>query len=106
MKQYGSNFATEFTKKQISVIYSKAKSGELNVEKWFMSELYELADYYGHDYNRSVARQEANVKEIFDSVFGGKTEEAQKLIDSCANNWFSKFSFKNQNKCDRNVFVK
>lgn len=32
MKRYGSNKTTEFTKKQISVIYSKAKSEELKVE--------------------------------------------------------------------------
>ena len=42
MKVYGTYFATEFTKKQINVIYGKAKNGELKVEKWFIRDLYEL----------------------------------------------------------------
>ena len=35
-----------------------------------------------------------------------EAKAAQKLIDSCADDWFSKFSFKNQKNCDRSVFVK
>ena len=46
MKNYGANKATEFSKKQISVIYGMAKRVELKVEKWVMSDLYDLADYY------------------------------------------------------------
>lgn len=34
MKNYGAMKATEFTRKQIGVIYSKAKKGELKIEKW------------------------------------------------------------------------
>lgn len=33
MRNYGANKATEFTKKQIGVIYRMAKNGELKVEK-------------------------------------------------------------------------
>lgn len=54
MKQYGLMKATEFTKKQVNVIFAKAKHGELKVEKWFISELYTLADYYNYDDNRSA----------------------------------------------------
>ena len=69
MKEYGANKATEFSKKQISVIYSKAKNGELKVEKWYMSRLYDLAEYYGYDYNRSVEFEERSILKIIESVF-------------------------------------
>ena len=81
MKEYGFNKATEFTKKQIGVIYYKAKSGELKVEKWFMSFLYDLADYYGTDSNRLVEERESEVLKILDNVFSNKIDEAQELIN-------------------------
>lgn len=105
MKQYGFYKATDITKKQISVIYGKAKSGALKVEKWFMSDLYNLADYYGHDYNRSVESDEFEVKTILEAVFENDLEKAQKLIDKTADKWYSLYSKKNQAKCDRAVFV-
>ena len=105
MKQYGANKSTEFTGKQINVIFAKAKSGALKVEKWFMSELYVLADYYGYDDNRSVEESERQVFEILEAVFSNDTELAQKLIDETAEKWFNSYSFKNRKKCDRQVFV-
>ena len=39
MRNYGANKATEFTKKQINVIFAKAKAGELKVESWIMKKL-------------------------------------------------------------------
>ncbi len=36
MIQYGANKATEFSKKQIGVIFGMAKRGELKVEKFIM----------------------------------------------------------------------
>ena len=38
MKQYGANKATEFTKKQIGVIFANAKSGNLKIENWVIKD--------------------------------------------------------------------
>nr|DAI55022.1 MAG TPA: hypothetical protein [Caudoviricetes sp.] len=105
MKQYGFNKATEFSKSQISVVYGKAKRGEIKVEKWFISELYNLADYFGYDDNHSVEQSEREVKEILKAVFENDNEEAQMLINETADKWFSLYGKKTQAKCDRTVFV-
>jgi hypothetical protein len=39
MKQYGYQKATEFSKGQISVIYGKAKRGELKVELFLLTTM-------------------------------------------------------------------
>lgn len=101
MKQYGAHKATEFSKKQINVIFAKAKKGDLKVEKWYMSELYNLADYYGYDDSKSVEFDEAWVLRILEAVFSGDNEEAQKLIDSTTENWFNRYSLKAQAGKDR-----
>lgn len=106
MKQYGFYKSTEFTAKQISVVYYKAKNGELKVEKWFMQELYNLADYYGYDDNRSVEVVEAKIKKILEAVFSKDMQKAQELINCVANDMFESFGRKNQAKCDRTLFVK
>lgn len=106
MKQYGFNKSTEFTKKQINVIWAKAKNGELTVEKWFMSDLYHLADYYGYDDNRSVEWQEREVMDILNAVFANNNELAQKLITRTTDYWFNSYSSKYQALCDRTVFVR
>lgn len=80
MKQYGAMKATEFTKKQISVVYAKAKKGELKVEKWIMSEMYDLADFYNYD-NGSVEFSERIILCILRAVFAGDNEAAQANID-------------------------
>lgn len=105
MKQYGAMKATEFSKKQISVIYGKAKAGQLKVEKWFMSELYNLADYYGYDDNRTVEFSEMEVKEILNAVFANNNDDAQALINYCTEKWFNAYGKKTQAKCDRTLFV-
>lgn len=105
MKQYGSCKATEFTKKQINVVYGKAKSGDLKVEKWFINELYNLADYYGYDDNRTVECDERVVKEILKAVFENDNEKAQTLINETADDWYESYGRKTQAKCDRTVFV-
>lgn len=81
MKQYGFNKATEFTKKQIGVIYANAKNGNLKVEKWVISEFYNLADYYGYDSNRSIEQSESYIMRILKAIFEKDLEYAQKLID-------------------------
>lgn len=105
MKQYGYNKATKFTAKQISVIYGKAKAGVLKVEKWFIKELYDLANYYGMDSNRSVETHEREVKSILALVFSGDFETAQNFINEMQDSWFNLKGRKEQAKCDRNAFV-
>jgi hypothetical protein len=82
MRQYGAMKATEFTKKQIGVIYSMNKQGILTVEADKMNEFYKLADYYGYDDNRSVERAEQNILRILEAVFTKDIEKAQKLINA------------------------
>lgn len=60
MRRYGMNQATEFSKKQISVIYGKAKAGQLKIEKWLISRFYDLADFYGIDWNRGIEKDISN----------------------------------------------
>ncbi len=81
MKEYGAMKATEFSKKQIGVIYANAKNGNLKVEKWIMFKLYDLADYYGYDDNASVEYDERSVLLILDDVFAGRMAEAQERIN-------------------------
>lgn len=103
MKQYGANKATEFTRKQIGVIYSKAKAGELKVEKWVMQELYNLADYYGYDDSKSVEKMEKEILNILESVFAEELAEAQEKINNYTEKNFSLLGNKAKEKADRNL---
>lgn len=103
MKQYGFNKATEFTKKQINVIFAKAKNNELKVEKWVMKDFYELADYYGYDDNRSIEEKEQFIKSIINNMFDGKIEETQKEIDFYTKKYENSFSRKKNESLDRNL---
>lgn len=105
MKQYGFYKATEFGKKDIGLIYKKAKNGVFRVEKWFMSALYDLAEYYGTDSNRNVEDCETKILKIITAVQNDKDEEAQECIISMANNMFESYGRKKQQKCDRTIFV-
>lgn len=95
MKQYGNKKATEFNKRDLSPIYKMAKDGELKVEKWFMNELYDLAEYYGYDDNRAVEFMEKDVLDIL------KAEDKQSAIDEVSNKWFERLSKKAQLKAVR-----
>ncbi len=103
MKQYGFNKATEFSKKQINVIYAKAKKGELKVEEWVIKEFYDLSDYYGYDDNKSVEERERYILKILNSVFDGNNEEAQEEIDNYTNRFFELMSKKEQAKVSREI---
>lgn len=103
MKQYGMNKATEFTSKQISVIYGMAKRQELKVEKFAIKEMYNLADYYGHDYDGQVARNESSVLRILENVFANNLEETQRLIDLFTESTFNSYTPKYQAKLDRSL---
>lgn len=103
MKTYANGMkATEFSKKQIGVIYYKAKDGELKVEKWVMSDLYNNAEYYGYDYNGDTARAEQRILHILENVFSGNIEKAQEEIDAYTEIVFSSMTMKYQKNADRN----
>lgn len=103
MRQYGYHKATEFTKKQINVIYAKAKKGELKVEKWIANRFYDLADYYGYDDNRSVEDDERTILAILNNVFAGELETAQAQIDCYTKNTFNLLSRKGQQRVNREL---
>lgn len=84
MRMCGVNKVTEFTKKQVNVIYAKSKNGELNVPKEVIKDFYNLAEYYGYDDNRVVERCESVILNILENVFAGDNEKAQQLIDEYA----------------------
>jgi hypothetical protein len=103
MKQYGANKATEFTKKQISCLYGAAKRNEIKVEKWVMSELYDLADYYGYDDNGYVEKAEAEIMNIINAYFAKDMEKVQELIDNYTEKSFNAMGTKAQAKADRRM---
>lgn len=103
MKRYGANKATEFTRKQINVIFAKAKGGDLNVEKWVIADFYNMADYYGYDDNGNAEESERDILKIIESVFSGNNEKAQALINEYTNKWFERMGRKAQTKADRNL---
>ena len=88
MKSYGYMKATEFTRKQIGVLYHKAKDGEIKIEKWVMSDFYNLSDYYGYDDGGAIEFYEGKILNILDAIFSGDLVEAQKQID-----WYTETSY-------------
>jgi len=103
MKTYGPNKATEFSKKQISVIYGAAKRGDLKIEKWVIGEFYDLAEYYGYDDNHSVERAESDILDILDKVFAKDMTGAQELIDRYTEDNWNRMSAKYRAKADRTL---
>ena len=81
MKSYGARKATEFTKKQVGVIYRAYKEGSLEMKERTIKAFYNLADFYGYDDNRSVEADERIIKGILESVFSKDMESAQNLIN-------------------------
>jgi len=82
MRSYGAMKATEFTKKQINVLYAMNKSGALEIAPEKLETFYKLADYYGYDDNRSVERAEQKILAILKAVFEKDLEKAQELINN------------------------
>ena len=103
MKTYGNNKATEFSKKQISDIYRMAKTGELKVERFVMSNLYDMADYYGYDDNHSVEREESKILAIIELVFNNDVEAAQEAIDEYTEWLYNSLSAKYQRAANREL---
>lgn len=101
MKRYGAKKSTEFTKKQISCLYGAAKRSEIKIEKWVISNFYDLADYYGYDDNRSVEEAEAKILKIIDNFFSKDVEKTQELIDNYTTDTFELLARKAQKTVDR-----
>jgi hypothetical protein len=100
MKRYGTMFATEFNKNSLKPLYMLSKNGSLKVEKWAMNYIYDLADYYGYDFNRSVEDDERHIKEIIQYVSQNDLETAQKKINEYTDSVFNLLSKKNQKSCN------
>lgn len=103
MKQYGAMKATEFSRKQIGVIFAKAKAGELKVEKFVMSDFYTMADYYDYDYNGFAEKAEREIKDIIEAVFEKDMDKAQDLIDGYTEHLFNSLGIKAQKAADREL---
>ena len=103
MKQYGQNKATEFTKKQIGVVYHAAKNGDLSIEKWVMSYMYDLADFYGVDWNGSVAKEEQAVLQILSDVFEKNFSGAQEKINNFSQAVLDCFTEKKRRSLDHRM---
>lgn len=105
MKAYANGMkATDTSRKQVSVIFAKAKCGELKVENWVISLLYKHAEFYNFDHNGSVELEERTfVKPLVDAVFGGRIEDAQSIIDDFTENLEKNYSTKFVRNADRNL---
>lgn len=103
MKKYGVNKATEFTKKQINVIFGMAKRGELKVQKFVMQNFYDLAEYYGYDDNKNIETCEKRILDILENAFAGNREIAQALIDEYTEMTYNQLSNKNKKLADKNL---
>ena len=84
------------TRKQIDVIFSKAKAGELNVEKWMMNTLYSLSEMKDLPYITYV-----EIKHILDDIFSGNISNAQRLIDEMTEEEYKKLC--KYHELDRNM---
>lgn len=104
MKTYKNGMkATEFNKGQIGQIYKKAKNGELKVERFIMSDLYDMAEYYNYDHNGSAERAERQIKKIIAAVESNNTTEAQELIDAYTVETYNLLSLKAQKTANREL---
>lgn len=103
MKSYGPNKATSFSRKQIGVIYRNAKEGNLHLEKWLVSRLYDMADFYGADYNGSVELEERYILAAIDAVFGDDLAKAQEKLDNYRDHCLTHFTQSYTEKLDRTI---
>jgi len=101
MKQYGQNQTTEFSRKQIGVIFAAAKRGDLKIEKWVISRFYGLADFYGVDWNHGIAKEEQDILAILNKVFAKNMVEAQERINLYTEQNWKTFTAKAQAKMNR-----
>ena len=84
------------TRKQIDVVFSKAKAGELNVEKWMMNSLYRMTEMGSLPYTTYV-----EIKHILDDIFSGNISNAQRLINEMTEEEYKKLC--KYNELDKNM---
>lgn len=102
MLNRGFNKITEFTKKQIGVLYRLAKNKDLKIEKWVMEDFYNLANYYSYDSNGSVEKRERRILLILNNVFSNNLETAQEQINDYTETTFKTLTKARQQDADRN----
>lgn len=106
MKTYGNGYsATEFTAKQVNVIYGKAKAGDLKIEKWLMSNIYDMAGFYGIDWSKTAELEEKRIMDILEAVFKNDMDQAQKCVDIYTDMQWNRLSLKRQREIDRTLYV-
>lgn len=103
MIQYGANKATEITKKQVNAIYAAAKRGDIKVERWLITEFYNVADYYGYDDNHTVEECERGLKLLINDLFSRDYKAVQKRIDEYTAELETRYSRKFRETADRSL---
>lgn len=99
MNRYSNGmFKSDFKRSQAAYIYKLAKDDKLQIERWLMSEIYDLTSYYGYDDNRSVERFENKVKFIYSFLEEKDFEGAQEIIDELTEDEYKLMGKKNSSK--------
>lgn len=101
MKIYANGMKSSNIKKSdLAPLYKKAKAGDVQVEKWFMSKMYDLAGFYGYDDNCTMQRFENRIERILSAK-----DELQTVINEMTELTLQEYTLKYQSKFDRS-FVK
>lgn len=95
----------KFTKNQVNTLFGSAKRGEIKIEKWIITRLYDSvkeSEYYVSPYSDFKDENEM-VKNVVNAIFNKDFENAQKEIK----NYMDKFNFntKLMKKVDRTLIA-
>ena len=93
------------TRKQANVIFACAKAGKIQLERWQMSSIYNLADKSSDDctidWNGSINKEVETVRDILNCVFAGDYQKAQAKINAYYN--LADYGKSFRNKADRRL---
>ena len=78
------------TKKQVNVIFAAAKREELKIERWVISEFYDVASYSGYDDNGAAEKESDEISSIVEDIFNKDIESAQNRINMFATSYMNK----------------
>lgn len=92
---------SSITRKQVNVLFAKAKAGELKIERFAISAMYDLADGYFWEAGESMKEDEKNVKAAVNNVFNGKMSAAQDRINKYTAEIFGRCTEKKQAELNR-----
>jgi hypothetical protein len=82
IKHYGARIATGFKGKDITdSVKDAAKRGKISIKQYMLSEMYDLAHYYGYDSNGGARHEAEMVANIINAVNKGNYKNAQRGID-------------------------